>query len=270
MPFDMPETKKREFRKANYFTMELGTHYIRFLEPTEKAAKIMQHFLPIGRGTTIRCLGDDCPVCANNRVLIAENPEKKFKDIKGLNFASLYAHINVLDRTPVKVCPNCQHEVKADVNGNYPSVCPYCITPTKQTLIVDVAQTLSNKVKVISLSKSLATQIDTQEKGKLDEKKEVIPITSYDFEIFVVPNGDKKLPAFKAHTERNDIVNVPDEMLYNTEDSVMKLTSDEIISLLKGTQLRDIFAARRGTAVSVTPITSKEDVDKVVAELMGD
>lgn len=274
MPFGMPEPTKTVFKKTTFFAPELGTHIIRFLEPTEKAPKIEQHWLS-GSKTSVKCLGDDCPICENNRLLLAENTGKKYIEIKGLNFPTLYAHINILDKTPVKICPNvkCGHEVKADVSGNFPPVCPYCISVQTQTLVVNEPIAISGKVKSMSLSRTLAGQIDMQEKGKLDTEGNPIPITAYDFEVFVVSNGDKKNIVFKAHPELNAVENVPVEALFDTSNSVMTLTRDELIALLKGTQLRDIFVARKESKPTVeveTTKLSKDEIEKKVSELMND
>jgi hypothetical protein len=276
MPFGMPESERKTFKKTVFFTPELGSHYIRFLSPSQKASKTPQHYLA-GSRTSVKCLGDECPICENNRILFAENPGKRFIEIKGLNLPSTYAHINILDKTPVKICPNadCGHEVKADMMGKFPTVCPYCISPQKQTLLVDVKPSPSGKVKVMSLSKTLAGQVDTQESGVLDAEGNPLPLTSYDYEIFVVPNGDKKSIVFKPHPEMNGVENVPEEMFFDTENSVLTLTRDEIISLMKGTQLRDIFAARKTADTKATESVEKvplsqEEIQKKISELMAD
>jgi hypothetical protein len=274
MPFGMPEPTKTLFKKTLFFSPEPGTHILRFLEPTVKAAQIDQHWLPASK-TSVKCLGENCPICENNRLLLAENPGKKYNEIKGLNFPTLYAHINVLDKTPVKICPNpkCGHEVKADVTGNFPPVCPHCITVQTQTLVVNEPVGISGKVKNISLSRTLAGQVDAQEKGKLDTEGNPIPITAYDFEVFIVTSGDKKNIIFKAHPEWNAVETVPEDALFDNNNSVMKLERDELIALLKGTQLRDIFAARKEAKVTVTetvtaPSLTQDEIQKKISELM--
>jgi len=145
---DRPVFEKRTFEKPLYLNLDFGVHRIRLL--TEQT-RIWTHFLrgkggTKGLGVTIRCLGSDCPICQNNKVIKMSNPDG-FRDVAGYNSSSPRYYFNVLDRTLVKVCPQCQTENKQDIAENFPAMCKSC-----QTMIMDVEPLPSNKVKILNLA----------------------------------------------------------------------------------------------------------------------
>ena len=79
MPFDItPRTEKKSFQRTVFLSLDLGQHIIRFLQPSSEAYKTYIHFLQNTK-ISIKCLGDDCPICENNRRLYLQNPKNAGK-----------------------------------------------------------------------------------------------------------------------------------------------------------------------------------------------
>lgn len=259
---EFPEVKSNEntstFRRTEYLRTTPGVHLVRLLPPlyTEYT-----HYL---RGTTIACLGDECPVCANNKKIIAENPEN-FRNIPEYSYPRFTYYINVLDRTPAKVCQNCETEVKSDLNGNMSAVCPKCST----VLTGEVAPL--NKVRVLSRGKELfEQQLKLIQATKRNEKNEPIGIENFDIELAV---GSNKQPVPSARLDRMDKVEVPQEEYFDLENAVIRLEVDEVPDLLRGISLKDIFASRKAEQVVVDNTISQEledELNSTVKGLFGD
>jgi hypothetical protein len=175
--------------------------------------------------------------------------------------------MNVLDRTPVKVCPQCQNENKRGVTGKFNTTCWSC-----NTFITEVPVTTSGKVKVATISETNASRLNNKMMSNLDENENPIPLTDIDvvFESAIVNSKKDIAPSL---SENRDKVEVPVESLYDLEKVTIKLTSDEITNHLKGVSLKDIFAARKtGTDDKVAEEATKVSVDvqKKIDELFGD
>jgi hypothetical protein len=267
MPFQLTQRQISTFKKLDYFNQEPGKHYIRFLEPTESAAVIPFHYF-VAKKTSLQCLGEDCPVCKNNRRLLIENPGKKWKEIEGLVSTSDRYAINILDRTMVKICPKteCQAEVKADFTGRFPGTCPYCNSILNQAMAKE-----SGKVKVLSLPRTVAELISDLEAAQLDEAGNPVPVTSYDFELLIMQKGNKRETIPQVSRERCDVVEIDKEFYFDTSKAVIKLELAEMDDFLKGTALTDIFAKRsagKETEVAendtVVPVEIAERVNKIL------
>jgi ssDNA-binding Zn-finger/Zn-ribbon topoisomerase 1 len=242
MPFQLTPRATSTFKKLDYFFQEPGKHYIRFIEPTEKASILPSHYFPRGQtGISLQCLGEDCPACKNNRRLWLENPGKKWKDIEGLISLSDRIAINILDRTMVKVCPKteCQAEVKAGFTGRFPDTCPYCNSILNQAAIKE-----SGKVKVLSIPPTIADLISQLEAAQLDEAGNPVPVTRYDFELLVMQKGKKKEMTPQVARERCDVIIVPEEAYFDTSRAVIRLELAEMEDFLRGASLKDIFAKK--------------------------
>lgn len=269
MPVNLIEKNKNQYQKIEYFLSEPGKHFIRFLQPLEEAVAIKFHYIPRFK-TSIACLGSECPICENNRQLYAENPGKKWNEIPGLVSTSEKYAINILDRTPVKVCPNtaCQSEVKADLTGTFPPSCPKC-----KTIVTGVDITISDKVKVLTLNRTNAEETGKQELSQLDERGEPKPVTSYDFDVLVVAKGEKRemFPP-QANPSRNDPVDVPEELFFDCTQAIVRLTPDEMLEHLKGVSIRDLYAARKAEAIAPKDVTTEltEEQKKQIASEVED
>jgi len=247
------------FRKTEYLKTTPGVHIVRLIPP------IHTEFTHYIRGTTVACLGDGCPVCLNNKKIIMENPET-FHDVAGYSYPRMTRYINILDRTPAKICSNCGNEVKADLNGNISPVCPSC-----NTMIADVEIKPLNKVKVFSRGKELFDQIQLINDTKRNDANEKIGVENYDLELMV---GSNRQPVPSARLDKMDVVEVSEEELFDLTKAVIRLESDEIDDLLRGTSLRDIFAARRAEEVESQendsiPFDVEEEVNNAVDSLFN-
>jgi hypothetical protein len=242
--FDTSEsTESRSFNKPMFLSFSYGTHLVRILG---KPSKIFTHFLS-GRAT-LKCLDDECPICQNNSKIKLENPKNFWTD------SNWYArnerhYMNVLDRTPVKVCPNCQTENKKDPTGKFSTACYNC-----ETFITEKEPINSGKVKVVNLSKTNAEDINAYNISILNEEGNPLGVHNFDIMFFVgkTDRGRKKITPSPVPTN-NDKVEVPEDALFDLDDVVIELDSEEIISLLQGVTLRDIFSARRDIDDELVP-----------------
>src|ERR1051325_8828243 len=112
------ETKAPKYRKTEFLSLGQGEHRIRILDSME--VKKYTHYVGYAY---IECLGDECPLCENNKRILYEYPED-YQKVKGWNPRRARFYINVLDKTPTKVCPKCGTE-KQDAS----EICPACSTP---------------------------------------------------------------------------------------------------------------------------------------------
>lgn len=232
---------KSNFRKNEFFKFSLGQHVFRVLSP--KAVVFDTHYT---HDITLLCLGDDCPICQNNRSMFKEFGKDAAK-MPGFVSQRQVGYINVLDRTPAKVCPNseCQEAVKKN-GAAWPVTCPKC-----GASLVGVVAAPMNKVKIISKGKQFFDQLEYFDAAILDESETPIGITHYDCEALVTDL--KKTPAINARSDKNDVVEVPEDALFDLENAPIKLDPDEIREVLRGVRLADIFAARRATSTPATP-----------------
>lgn len=260
------------FRKTNFWKKSIGTHYVRILD--ESAEEVFTHWV---NGTSFKCPGEECPICENNRKIMAENPES-FRRNPGFNPYQRRWNVNILDRTLVKVCENkeCETKIPADANGAFPTVCPSC-----GMLLPDKAEP-NNEISILSGGKTLfINELEAYAKAYRDEEGNPIPINSYDMAL-IVSKGDRGLMVKAAPmTGRNSRIVVsdvegiedayvihPDE-LYDTKTAVLELTAPEILKLISGVELRDIFAERRSQA-EASEITTHSDVESETESVKAD
>jgi hypothetical protein len=230
------------FVKATWLNLSPGNHMVRLLN--SDAVRYDTHWI---NGNTILCLGENCPICETNRRVRLEHNNKDYYNLPDYHAVVLKFFVNVLDRTPVKVCPNCQAEVNmipsASGNSTFPSTCPTC-----NHFVTEVAAGPSNKVKILSRGTTLFDQFNSAQNPEIDDEGNTIPpepITSYDFALICNPANKKNPVVAQPKKNRNDVVEVPADSLYSLESRVIKLEPVEIADLLKGISIRDIFAARK-------------------------
>jgi len=234
--FDTEHQEKKTFEKTRFLTFTFGNHTLRLLGAPKR---IFTHFL---RGkATIKCLGSDCPLCKNNKALAAEYPND-YTNKSGYYGSTLRYYVNVLDRTIVKTCRNCGEESAPDLNGNYSPACPKC-----QTFLTEIEPSVSDKVKVINISQTNAELINSAGRV-LDATGNPVGIKAFDFVFMVTHAGSKKIITPIPDKNTNDVVEVPEEMYYDLDKVVIELNPEEILELMKGVSMKDIFAARRATA----------------------
>jgi hypothetical protein len=259
--FDTKPEGEKTFEKTRFLAFTPGKHIVRILgQPLTQYI----HFVPFSKAT-LACLGDDCPICKNNRKLMIESPEDYSKQ-SGFLYKQRRHLMNILDRTPVKVCPQCQNENKRGITGKFSANCWSC-----NTFITEVPVINSNKVKVATISETNAARLNNKMMSNLDENENPIPLNEIDviFESAIVNNKKDIAPSL---SENRDKVEVPEDALYDLSKITIKLTSDEIINHLKGVSLKDIFAARKSTAnekITEDAIKVRVDVQKKIDELFG-
>lgn len=264
--FDIRE--RQTFEKTNFLDLDYGMHVVRLIE---KPTVIFTHYVP-SKGS-FRCLGEDCPVCKNNDGLRREHGSEAYK-MPGWNSAQERHYVNILDRTMVKVCPNCGNEVKKNIMFQYPPQCPKC-----NTFVTEVVETVSNKVKMVNLSPKVIKQLAEYQKNILDENKEPLGIMNFDVVLMVTKQVDK------SGKEKKDIVALPkdpidkteinfdelEEFKYDPFNSVINLTVEEVISLLSGVSMKDIFTARKASKPEATELPKNvAEVESAINELFAD
>lgn len=248
---------KSNYRRTEFIDLPVGSSYVRFLDPEEKV--YATHFT---HNATFECLGEECPICKNNQKMFFEHGKEAPK-MQGFVSQRQVGYINVLDRTPVKICPNpeCQHEVKK--NGvNFPPACPKC-----NASLAGVQAKPLDKVKMMAKGKKVFDQLALADVSVLDEVTQTpIGFNNYDFEVIVI--GGNTPPVLKALPERNDKVEVPEEMLFDADKAIIHLNADEITDLLRGVSLKDILKAR-GPESNPAVEGSKDPIDGQVADAIN-
>jgi len=247
-------------KKVQYLDLN-STATIRFL--TRDYVSVSTHWI---NRVSVKCLGDECPICANNRDIILRNPDTFRDDPKYLP-RRLVNLANVMDRTPTRVCPNCQTEVRA--TASVTAACPKC-----GTMLSGNAAPL-NKLKVLSRGVTLFDQLTSINNAVLDNSGEPVGLTKYDITLVVSGTGKSKIITPIAGSITDELVVLPENM-YDTEKITLELSPSEMLDLQAGVSLKDIFAARRAAKVVLesAPVEalSELDLDKVnedVEKLFG-
>lgn len=248
-----PEFKGGDFKKVEYIELTPGAHTIRILN--DKALDVDTHYL--GR-VSVRCLGEDCPICANNKAIISNFP-KDFSKQPGYNKRTERHYVNVLDKTPAKVCPNCGKEHK-DVSMLF------C---TCGTQLPQHASPL-NKVKLLAKGRTLFEHLETIHNTMLDA--EGTPIGVNNFDITIVVSGSGRDVTYTPIPNPAANAAVPDEVkaeMYDLDKAIISLEASEMLDLQRGTSLKDIFSARRASEKQVVtePVVNDETLKSVQAEV---
>jgi len=257
---NVTEGEKKTFDRPNYLNFTYGQHLVRILGDFRK---VYTHWIKRAN-VVLECLDEDCPICLNNRRIIAENPDN-FSRVPGYVSRSERHYMNVLDRTDVKVCPECLEEVKKEVSGKFPVVC------SDGHMIVEVEVIPSNKIKIANVSKTNALRLKDHQLSTLDESGEPIGLENFDIVFMVTRGAERKDIVPMPIKDNDDKVEVPEDALYDLENVVVKLDADEIIQLAKGVSLRDIFLARRAESDDVEELASEagEEVKSALDELFA-
>lgn len=249
----MPEMEKVESfvgKKKEFLKLSVGNHVIRLLPGTQGFYITYTHWI---NRTNLECLGDECPICNNNKRIIAENPDN-FRDVPGYSRKRQVFYVNVLDRTLAKTCPSCG-EVHKAVAGTFPSVCSAC-----NAVMVDVKTEPLNKIVILNRGSELYDNIKAINNAILDENGEKIGVENYDLMIMVPPKT--KRPVAQGLPHQNDEVDVPDDELFVLEEAPLHFEPDEINAFMRGASIKDIFAARRAEETADDePIVDYEDED---------
>jgi len=211
---------------------------------------------------TVKCLEDECPVCDNNRRILMENKDN-FRDVPGWAPKSKRWVFNVLDRSLVKVCPNKECALPVKKSGEaFPPACPTC-----GAFLTNVQIEPYNKVALMSCGVTLAEQLNQIEASVQDESGNVLGWTSYDINLIVTGSGRKKVVT-PIPTRHNDVVEVPADQLADAAMATLALSSNEIIDLLKGVSLKDIFTARKSGKVDESTEEAIDDISEDINNIL--
>lgn len=255
--YDAEERKEfTPFNKPVYLKTTPGKHVIRILQA--EARKYYSHWIS---GTSIECLGDDCPQCQLNDSILVEvnNKYADAKNVTGFSYRQARGVVNVLDRTPVKICVKCQDEMKA-INNVWPAACRLCGTLTNEVEI-----TTSGKVKLLSKADIVFAQIGSFDGSVLDEDGNALGLMDFDLNLITVGNNTVADP-----TSTIDKVSVPDDALFDLEKASIRLDKDEMLQRIRGVSLKDIFSARNvETSVAVESSGSTAAIEARVDEIFG-
>jgi len=252
---EMRDTSEFKIRKKEFLKLTPGNHIVRILPDEQGFHLTYTHWL---NRANIECLEDDCPICVNNRRIIAENP-KTFRNIKSYSSKRQVFYVNILDRTPSKVCPNCA-EANKSVTGEFPTVCQNC-----SAVIVNVEPTPRNKVCILNRGKEFYSNIKSVNGAITDELGEPVGIESYDLMIMVP--ADTKRPVAQGLPHQNDEIEYDEKEIYQLDEAPLRMDGDEIKSFLSGVSLSDIYSARNAEENDDIPTEIKEnfefDLDKI-------
>jgi hypothetical protein len=249
---DVEQTNSASFTKINHLRFSPGNHTVRILE--NEAHSVETHFV-LGK-FSITCLGEECPICLNNRKIILENPDN-FRNVTGYLPRTKRFLFNVLDRTLVKTCPECGEE-NTKAGQNFAPTCVKCTA-----IITNVAQSPSNKIKLVTCGIELAKRLNGVQKGVLDKEGEPIGLTTYDIVFQVEGVGKGRLVNPLPAQLNNDVVEFDPEKLNDYTQAIIKLTAPEIVSFLKGVTLKDIYNGRSGKVESHQATAQSDAIESV-------
>jgi hypothetical protein len=223
------------FKKIEFIDLPQGQTTIRLL--SKSFFEFFNHYI---NGAYVKCLNEDCPICASNAKLIMENPQN-FRDIKGYSARNHRYAVNVLDKTLVKICPKCKAEFKKNGN-NFPSTCTKC-----DTVLLNELEQVLNRVKVLSKGPTLTEQLKALQQTVLNASKEPVGITNFDIVLYVTGSGKGTNITPIPLTNETAPVDVKTEQLFDLEKATLVMTADEVKDVMRGVSLKDIFAARKAT-----------------------
>jgi len=196
---------------------------------------------------SVLCLGDTCPICAQNTKIRKENP-KNFRNIKGyLPYQNRYM-VNVLDRTLIKVDEETGDEYVA-IKGEFPTV-----TNDGNRSLANVTETPSNTIKLLERGKTLFEQFLAlhMETGEFDADENLLSggITSFDLKLVTMgENRDKVISTIPLVQNNDDVapILVENELVPHVLSTIgLQLTPSEVDQVAyANVSLSDIFAQRR-------------------------
>jgi hypothetical protein len=249
------DVKRKEaaqtFKKTEFMSIKYPGQYV--LRVLEAPILVVTHF--VNNKYPIKCLGDNCPICEMNRKLRNENPKvTDTRQINGYSYRSEKYMLNVFDRTPVKTCPSCKTEHYA-MDGQFTPIC------TCGTNIMNEKPHACNRVKVFSMNSDNADRIKMIEKSMQGSDGNPLGIDKYDLILLASVSNKKVTWTPMPNVNANDVVEVSTDGMTPQERFAMVLTREEILLLLKGTQIKDIFLARNATPT--TPVVDSEGKELV-------
>lgn len=253
---DIPEEMEREFKPNRFVKIEAGVPLrLRILD--KRALHTEKHFLPAQK-VSVLCLGDEvCPICAHNQKLIRANPDVSPRNLKGLIFRQNRYLVNVLNRTLVKRSPS--GNVVFAKGGQFPSH-----DPDTGELLVDIQPEPLDQVEILERGPTLFSQLNAIMSQVTDEAGNPRSLTEYDIVIMATGSGRKMTTNVIPYPDNDDEIEVPEDDKYALETIGIRLSPDEMVKLMNGVSLRDIFEQRRedeeADILTEEEVTVSEDV----------
>ena len=251
-------TGESKFKKTEYMRLDQGVHTVRILDSAT------EYFIHYVRRAYVECLDEECPVCENNQKIRFENP-KNYSDVSGYSTRSGRYVFNVLDKTPVKVCPQCASENKVPLDTtSFSPTCTSC-----GTFITEVVPAPSNKVKILSVGVEVASMLDGYDKTITNTEGDIVGINNFDivFNVRGVSRNKKSTPI--PALQNMGAIEFNKEDLFDHGSSLAQLNLEEVHNLLKGVTLRDIYLARRSTPVVEESATLLTEIDEASEIAIG-
>jgi len=263
---DRTSTSYSNKQKLSFIKLTPGQHLIRLLQPIEEIKLAYTHWV---KGTSLECPGEnECPLCLNNKDILASvgGEYKKAKEVTGFNPWQVRYYANILDLTPVKVSPNSENgfENKRDQAGDWGAVCEDCgdslasvqVRPSNTIKILAGGKKLFEALESIDLSITVPdeTKPYTLPDGSIAFEEKKIGIENYDVALMTVGVGRERLVTPVPQAHRNQVYNLEEreDELFDLDRALVVLTPPEIVDLLSGVTLRDIFAARLAEEDEIT------------------
>lgn len=187
-------------------------------------------------GSTVKCLEDACPICANNKRLFLEKGKDARNDPSFIAKVKRYS-VNVLDKSPVKKC-KCGLEYSDTTKTT--CTCGQILTSPVEA---------SNTVKVLSRGASLFDQLFAVNAAILNTEGEPVGIDNYDITLVVSGSGKTTVVSVIPNPTLNSPV--PEGLeLYDLASVTLSLDPGEMLDVIRGVSVRDIFAARKASKMS--------------------
>ena len=252
---DIPvyDETKRDFKPTRFLKIIPG-YPVRVRVLNRSAFRVAKHYLPKQR-ISVLCLGEECPICANNRKLVESHPGENYSDIPGIIGKQNRFLVNVLNRTKVKTTPT-EKVVYAGSDGKFPNQHPE--TGEDLSSIKAVPQ---NTIEVLERGSKLFAQLNGIHDTIRDDDGNKIGLTNFDVILIATGKGKQMEVSAVAQPQFNDKVEILPEDMYDLEKVPMKLSAGEIDKVLSGVSLQDVFEARK----EGTP--EKEELEHVAVDV---
>lgn len=233
---------------------KFGSDYVRISSDHQTTVRVLDarpevmwsHFVPrghhafpganAGKGMSFTCLGfDACPICAWNKS--QKSKDESTKDV--LNARRLYT-FNVLDRTQVTVCPDCEVE-HYETNNLYPSECE-CGTDLTSVEVVP-----RNRIQIMQKGKRIVDQFKS-----FEEEEELGDLRGYDIKLDTRGTGTDVMtnciPKQKSKVDMKAIVGDDwESKLYDIKEIVTPMSSESVNRILAGEDFYTVLGRGKDT-----------------------
>jgi hypothetical protein len=231
--FDVPDVPKTNYNNksvTNYITLEENIPVkVQFLSKMDRRYR---HWVPTdGKKMPIRCLEEDCPICARNAGIGWDNRKE---DPNWIDKQEVFL-ANVVDLTLAKRCPKCD-----SIN---PKNATKCTNDDCGTMLVDVDPAPMKEVRYIEASYSCKQQLvqtaETLREQGIDTNKMPFVIKMY--------KGPDKKSAYTVVADPTNSVDPADyaDKLYDYDkDTGIRLSHAEMVIVMNGGSFRETMKAR--------------------------